>query len=165
MWLRLLSIIRKEFVQIFRDARTVMIVLIIPVLQLFLLGYAATNDVKNVPLAVLDRSRSPQSRALIDAFQASNYFRVAYVVDSEGALQKLIEGGDARAALIIPPDYARQLIEGKAQVAVILDGSDPTVGSTALSAAQLIGQRQATKSWKRSCLPSGGLRCCAHLSK
>jgi ABC-2 type transport system permease protein len=145
MWLRLLSIIRKEFVQIFRDARTVMIVLIIPVLQLFLLGYAATNDVKNVPLAVLDRSRSPQSRALIDAFQASNYFRVAYVVDSEGALQKLIEGGDARAALIIPPDYARQLIEGKAQVAVILDGSDPTVGSTALSAAQLIGQRQATR--------------------
>jgi ABC-2 type transport system permease protein len=145
MWLRLLSIIRKEFVQIFRDARTVMIVLIIPVLQLFLMGYAATNDVKNVPLAVLDRSRSPQSRALIDAFQASNYFRVAYVVDSEGALQKLIEGGDARAALIIPPDYARQLIEGKAQVAVILDGSDPTVGSTALSAAQLIGQRQATR--------------------
>ncbi len=145
MWPRLLSIIRKEFVQIFRDARTVTIVLIIPVLQLFLMGYAATNDVKNVPLAVLDRSRSPQSRALIDAFQASNYFRVAYVVDSEDALQTLIQGGDARAALIIPPDYARQLIEGKAQVAVILDGSDPTVGSTALSAAQLIGQRQATK--------------------
>lgn len=145
MWGRLISIIRKEFLQIFRDLRTVVIILVIPILQLFLLGYAATNDVKNVPLAVLDRSRSPQSRALVDAFGAANYFRIAYRVDSEAELQALIERGEVRAGLIIPPDYATRLLRGEAQVAVILDGSDPTIGSTALSTAQLIGQSQATK--------------------
>lgn len=145
MWGRLLSIIRKEFLQIFRDLRTVVIILVIPILQLFLLGYAATNDVKNVPLAVLDRSRSPQSRELVEAFEAANYFRIAYQVDSEAELQWLIERGKARAGLIIPPDYATRLLQGEAQVAVILDGSDPTIGSTAFSTAQLIGQSQATK--------------------
>lgn len=145
MWGRLISIIRKEFLQIFRDLRTVVIILVIPILQLFLLGYAATNDVKNVPLAVLDRSRSPQSRALVDAFGVANYFRIAYQVDSEAELQALIERGEVRAGLIIPPDYATRLLQGEAQVAVILDGSDPTIGSTALSTAQLIGQSQATK--------------------
>lgn len=145
MWARLLSIIRKEFLQIFRDLRTVVIILVIPILQLFLLGYAATNDVKNVPLAVLDRSRSAESRALIEAFHAANYFRVAYQVYSEAELQQLIERGEVRAGLIIPPDYAARLIKGDAQVAIVLDGSDPTIGSTALSTAQLIGQHQATK--------------------
>lgn len=145
MFARLLSLIRKEFLQIMRDVRTVAIILIIPILQLFLLGYAATNDIKNVPLAVLDRSRSPESRALVDAFAAANYFRVAYQVDSEAELQTLIARGAARAGLIIPPNYAQRLLEGDAQVAIVLDGSDPTVGSTALSAAQLIGQSQATK--------------------
>jgi len=140
MGYRLLAIIRKEFIQILRDPRTVGIILVIPIIQLFLLGYAATNDVKNVPLAVLDRSRSPESRALITAFQTANYFRIAYWIDSEEQLQQLIEQGKVRAGLIIPPDYARRLTEGNAQVAVVLDGSDPTVGSTALSSAQLIGQ-------------------------
>ncbi|MFO3797022.1 MAG: ABC transporter permease [Anaerolineales bacterium] len=145
MWGRLLAIIRKEFLQIFRDLRTVTIILVIPILQLFLLGYAATNDVKNVPLAVLDRSRSAESRALVEAFNAANYFRVAYQVYSEAELQQLIERGEVRAGLIIPPDYAARLLKGDAQVAIILDGSDPTIGSTALSTAQLIGQHQATK--------------------
>ncbi len=145
MWGRLISIIRKEFLQIFRDLRTVVIILVIPILQLFLLGYAATNDVKNVPMAVLDRSRSPQSRALVEAFGATNYFRIAYQVESEAELQALIERGEVRAGLIIPPDYATRLLQEEAQVAVILDGSDPTIGSTALSTAQLIGQSQATK--------------------
>lgn len=145
MWGRLLSIIRKEFLQIFRDLRTVAIILVIPILQLFLLGYAATNDVKNVPLAVLDRSRSAESRALVEAFNAANYFRIAYQVYSEAELQQLIERGEVRAGLIIPPDYAARLVKGDAQVAIVLDGSDPTIGSTALSTAQLIGQHQATK--------------------
>ena len=75
---RLMSIIRKEFIQIFRDVRTLIMILIIPIMQLFLLGYSATNDVRNVPLAVLDQSRSPESRALLDAYRAADYFRIAY---------------------------------------------------------------------------------------
>ncbi len=142
---RLMSIIRKEFIQILRDPRTLVMILIIPIMQLFLLGYSATNDVRNVPLAVLDQSRSAESRALLDSYRAADYFRIAYSVDSQTEIQYLIESGQARAAVIIPPDYSQRLSEGKASVAFILDGSDPTSASTALSAAKLISQAHATE--------------------
>ncbi|GAB4492983.1 MAG: ABC transporter permease [Anaerolineales bacterium] len=141
---RLYAIIRKEFIQIFRDKRTLALILVIPILQLFLLGYAATNDVRNVPLAVYDQSQSPESRALLNAYRAADYFQIAYAAGSEAEIQSLIEKGLARAALIIPPDYADRLRDGSAQVAFLLDGSDPSVAATALSAAQLIGQSHAT---------------------
>ncbi len=143
---RLLSLIRKEFIQITRDTRTLILVLVIPVMQLFLLGYAATNDVRNVPLAVYDQDRGPQARLLLDAYRAADYFRVAYDVDSEDALRTLIDNGDARAGLIVPPDYSEQVSGGgAAQVVFVLDGSDPTVASTALSAAIMIGQEHSTQ--------------------
>lgn len=143
---RLSSLIRKEFIQIRRDLRTLILVLIIPVMQLFLLGYAATNDVRNVALAVFDQDRGPEARALLDAYRAADYFKVAFDVNSEAEMRDLIDRGSARAGLIIPPDYSRQLqSNGSAQVAFVLDGSDPTVASTALSAAQLIGRAYATQ--------------------
>ena len=142
---RLMSIIRKEFIQIFRDVRTLVMILVIPIMQLFLLGYSATNDVRNIPLAVLDQSRSSESRALLDSYRAADYFRIAYSVDSETDIEALISAGDARAAVIIPPDYAQRLNDGNAQVAFILDGSDPTSASTALSAALLISQAHSTE--------------------
>jgi len=142
---RLFSIIRKEFIQIIRDPRTLVLIVVMPMLQLFLLGYAATTDVKNISLAVWDQSQSTQSRALLDAFRAANYFSIDYSVYSVEEYKTLIESGKIRAALIIPPDYEQRLIEGKAQVSLVLDGSDATVGATALSTAKLIGQSYATK--------------------
>jgi len=140
---RLISIIRKEFIQIFRDPRTLALILVMPIIQLFLLGYAATTDIRNVPIAVWDQSRSPESRALLDVFNAADYFNFAYEARSEQEIQTLIEQGDVRGALVIPPDYANKLLEGDAQVSMILDGSDATVGATALSTAKLIGQSHA----------------------
>lgn len=142
---RLFSIIRKEFIQIFRDPRTLGLILVMPIVQLFLLGYAATTDVKNVQIAIWDQNRTPESRALLDAFRAANYFTIDYEVRSEEDIQVLIERGDIRAALVIPPDYDRRLLEGNAQVSMILDGSDAAVGSTALSTATLIGQSYSIK--------------------
>ncbi len=142
---RLFSLIRKEFIQIWRDPRTLALILVMPIVQLFLLGYAATTDVKNISLAVWDQSQTPQSRAFLDAFRSANYFRIAYSVGSQAEYRMLIETGKARAALIIPPDYANRLQEGNAQVSMVLDGSDATVGGTALSTARLIGQSYATK--------------------
>jgi ABC-2 type transport system permease protein len=142
---RLLSLIRKEFLQIRRDPRTLVLVIVIPIMQMILLGYAATNDVRNVPLIVLDRDRSPQARALLDAYRAADYFRLVGEVDSEQELRAAIDGGKARAGMIIPAGYGGRITSGaKAQIAIILDGSDPTVASTALSAAQMIGQSYAT---------------------
>lgn len=142
---RLISIIRKEFIQIFRDPRTLVLIIVMPMLQLFLLGYAATTDVKNISIAVWDQSHSPQARALLDAFRSANYFSIDYFVGSDQEYRELIESGDIRGALIIPPDYEQRLLEGKAQVSLVLDGSDATVGGTALNTARLIGQSHATR--------------------
>jgi ABC-2 type transport system permease protein len=141
---RLISILRKEFIQITRDKRTLVIILIIPIMQLFLLGYSATSDVRNIPLAVFDQCRCAESRSLLDAYRAADYFQLAYVVGSEKEIRQLIEQGKARAGLIIPPEYNTSLAQGNAEVAFILDGSDASTGSTALSAATLIGQSHAT---------------------
>jgi len=146
MTLRLISLIRKEFIQIVRDPRTLGLTLLYPVVMLFVLGYAITNDVRNIPLAVLDRDQSHQSRSLLEAYRASDYFRLDYFVGSEDEMRSLIETNQARAAIIIPPDYSRELVAGRvAQVGFIIDGSDPNVAGTALSAAVLIGQSQASK--------------------
>lgn len=143
---RLLSLIRKEFIQIMRDPRTLVLVLIIPIMQLFLLGYAATNDVRNVPTAVLDQDGGPAARRLLEAYRAADYFLLAYAADSEAELRQLIDYGQARVGLIIPPGYTDRIQGGgRAQIAFILDGSDPTVASTALSAAQMIGQQHSTE--------------------
>lgn len=139
------SILRKEFIQIMRDRRTLVMILVIPIMQLFLLGYSATSDVRNIPLAVYDQCRCADSRALLDAYRAADYFKLAYSVGSEAEIRTLIEQGEARAGLIIPPDYNSALAQGKASVAFVLDGSDATAGSTALASATLIGQAHATQ--------------------
>ncbi len=143
---RLLSLIRKEFIQIRRDPRTLALTFLMPVVQLFLLGYAATNDVRNVPLAVFDQDKSAASRALQDAYRSADYFQIAYDVQSEAELVALIESGAVRAGMIIPPDYEQDIARGQtAQVAFFIDGSDPTVAGTALSVANFVGQTQATE--------------------
>ena len=142
---RLMSIIRKEFVQIFRDPRTLALVVVMPIMQLFLLGYAATSDVRNIGMAVYDQSQTTQSRALLDAFRAADYFKIEYFVGSQKEYQSLIEAGNVRVALVIPPDYAQRLLEGNGKVLMVLDGSDASVGATALSTAKLIGQSYATR--------------------
>jgi len=142
---RLFAIIRKEFIQIFRDKRTLVLILVIPIMQLFLLGYSATSDVRDIPLAIFDQSRSAESRTLVDAFRAADYFKITYDLHSDAELTEVIDKGLAKAALVIPPDYAISLDKGDAKVSFVLDGSDPTIASTALSAAQLIGQNFSTR--------------------
>ncbi len=143
---RMMALIRKEFIQIARDPRTLYIVLAIPVIQIFLLGYTATTDVRNVPLAVFDQSRGPAARRLLDAYRSADYFRLAYDVASADELRTLIDNGQARAGLIIPPDFEASVLAGKtAEVAFILDGSDPNVASTSLAAATLIGQAHSAR--------------------
>ena len=143
---RILPIIRKEFIHVLRDRRALMIAFLTPVIQMIILGYAATTDVRNVPLAVLDQDRTRQSRALIDAFVQSGQFTVYSYVTSERDLAAQIDSGQVRAGLIIPPDYGQTVTAGRnADVIFILDGSDPSVASSALSSARLIGASLATR--------------------
>jgi ABC-2 type transport system permease protein len=155
---RILPVIRKEFIHIIRDPRTLGVMFLAPLIQLILFGYAATSDVRDVPLAVFDQDRTPQSRHLITAFVESGQFRVARAIGSEQELAQLIDAGDARAGLIIPPRYAADLLNGKtAQVAFVLDGSDPSVASSSLSSARLIGQIEATTVQQQALTRRGGV--------
>jgi ABC-2 type transport system permease protein len=157
MFARILPVIRKEFIHIIRDPRTLAVMFIAPIIQLILFGYAATSDVRDVPLAIFDQDRSPQSRHLITTFVESGQFVVTRRVGSEQELAQMIDAGTARAGLIIPPHYAADLLNGQgAQVAFVLDGSDPSVASSSLSSARLIGQVEATNVQQQALARRGG---------
>ncbi len=142
---RILPIMRKEFIHIFRDPRTLAVMFVAPLMQLVLLGYAATTDVRNVPMAVYDQDRSVQSRQLVSAFVQSGQFTVTSYVGTQDDLARLVDSGNARAGLIVPPQYGSDLVGGRgAQVVFVLDGSDPSVASSSLASARLIGQAFTT---------------------
>jgi ABC-2 type transport system permease protein len=146
MLLRILSLIRKEFIHISRDPRTLAIMIIAPLVMLTLLGYAATTDIEHLRTAVYDGDKTPQSRDLIEAYQTSNYFDIVAYVDKETDLAYLIDHGDVRSALIIPPGYGAEMAaEKRADVAFLIDGSDPTVANTVFAASQQVGQAVSTR--------------------
>lgn len=141
MLVRTLSVMRKELLHIVRDRRTLGVMFVMPIIQLVLMGYAATTDIAQLRTAVLDQDKSPASRSLLDAYQASDYFDLTYYVSTEQELGSLVDGGHARAGLIIPAGFADQVARGaQAQVAFVIDGSDPSVATTVLAASQSVGQ-------------------------
>ncbi len=138
---RTLTTARKELLHIIRDKRTLAVMFFLPVMQLFLMGYAATTDIEHLSTAVLDSDRTFQSRDIIEAYRASNYFDIVAYVDDEESLAQLVDRGVVRAGLIIPPGYGADIVAGrKADVAFIIDGSDPTVANTVFAASQQVGQ-------------------------
>jgi drug efflux transport system permease protein len=142
---RLRALMRKEFTHMRHDPRTFMVIFIMPILQLVLLGYATNTDVKNVPTAIFDQDNTTSSRKLLDAYQSTGFFSLDYFVTSENELNRLIQGGQAKVGIAIPPNYSSDLAAGHTvNVAVLIDGSDPTVAQTALSTATLVGQSQGS---------------------
>ena len=139
-------IIWKEFIQIFRDARTLAVVVVLPVLMLVLYGYAINLDVKHIRLAVYDQDRSRQSRDLVGAFSRSEYFDIAAYLGSYGELTEALDRGLVKAALVIPTRYAEDLAVGRAaRIQLIMDGSDSTSASTAVGYANAIVQQESAR--------------------
>lgn len=142
-WIRLKAIIRKEFIQIRRDKASLAMILGVPIMMMFLFGYAISTDVENIATIVCDQSKTADSRRFISALQNTATFSLDYWTDNPGEVQAYLDGGKARVAVIIPPDYARKLArKDSAQIQVLVDGSDPLVARTALSTAQLVAQAQ-----------------------
>jgi ABC-2 type transport system permease protein len=143
---RTLSLMRKEMLHIVRDRRTLAVALLMPVMQLFLLGYAATNDVEHLRTAVLDADRSAQSRELIEAYRASGYFDITVYVSSEEELAQTVDQGTVRAGLIVPAGYGADVVSGEtASASFVIDGSDPNVANTVFAASQQVGQTLGTR--------------------
>lgn len=138
---RTLTIARKELWHIVRNRRTLAVMFLIPVIQLFLLGYAATTDIDHLRTAVLDADRTARSRALIEAYRASDYFEIVAFVENQEDLGQLLDRGEVRAGLVIPAGYGADITAGRrTSVAFLIDGTDPTVANTILAAAQQVGQ-------------------------
>lgn len=133
----LVNLLVKELLQLKRDPKLLPILFVAPVVQLVILGYAATTDVRRVELAVCDLDRTQASRRLVDAFTSSTYFRLVASVDDQRAFGPLLEGGAARVALTIPDGYAAARAAGRpAVVQLIADGTDAITGTTGLAYAQ-----------------------------
>jgi len=134
----------KEFIQMRRDPFTLAMMLVIPAVQLVLFGYAIRTEVRHLPTVVLDESRTSQSRALIQTMANTGNFDVVRNVASRDEIRVAIERGDARAAVIIPPDYATNLQRHRQATAqVIIDAADPLSSSSAVSGASLAGTVQS----------------------
>jgi ABC-2 type transport system permease protein len=144
--LRMLTVARKELFHIVRDRRTLAVMFLIPIVQLFLLGYAATTDIEHLLTAVVDADRTSESRELVEAYKASNYFDIVSYVDGEEDLARMVDRGTIQAGLIIPAGYGADVVAGEtASVAFVVDGSDPTIANTVLSSAQSVGQAESMR--------------------
>jgi ABC-2 type transport system permease protein len=143
---RLVAMIRKEFIHILRDPGTFISILLIPIIYVFLFSYIAGGVVSNIPTAVYDADQTLQSRQLLDAYRASGYFSLTTYAQSEGDIEALLDRGSVQAGIIIPTGYGNNLVGGHAaQVAFLIDGSNPSVGTGAFAAAQAIGQALGTQ--------------------
>ena len=131
--IRLLAIARKEFRQLLRDWRTLFILVALPALLLLVFGYALSFDVRDVPLAVLDRDLTPQSRALVRAMLGSESFAGVGVLRSEEEASSFLDGGRADAVLVIPRGFGRNVLSGeRAVVQALVDGSNSQQAATTL---------------------------------
>jgi ABC-2 type transport system permease protein len=141
-----LSVGRKEVRQIVRDRRTLVILLFVPALFLLLYGYALNWDIRHIKLAVDDRDRSAESRALISAFVNSGYFDLAATIDSEDDVSRLMDWNDARLVLTIPSDFGADLRAGRTvPVQVLLNGDNANTATTVMGYALTVLQSESAK--------------------
>jgi len=135
---RVLGMVAKEFRQIFRDPRMARFVLVAPVLQLLVFGYAVSTDLRRTPFFVVDHDGTQASRALADAFTATDYFRLAGASDSPNDLVRALDHGAAVIGLEVPPGFAADLDAGRGVVQVLIDGTNSNTASVAQGYAERI---------------------------
>ena len=148
---RLLAVARKELLQLRRDRLTLAMMVVLPVLQLLLFGYAINTDVRHAPTVVLDDDRSARSRAFVRSMEATGYFdRVGDARDHD-ELSRALRGGVARVGVVIPAGFSAEIVRGRTgRVQLVVDGSDPqTVSSATSTAASLAAERGAQLSVER----------------
>ena len=133
---RIRFLIWKELIELGQDPRLFGIVIMAPIIQLFMLAYAASTDVRNVPIVVADADRSAASRELVNRFDASPIFTVTHVFSSPDEIDTALESGDAWMALVVPRGYGSALASGQSQaVQIVADGSDANSAGVSMSYA------------------------------
>jgi len=136
---QLLAFIRKEFYHVFRDRRTLLILFGLPVVQIVLFGFALSNEVKNIGIAVLDQSHDVTSEEIIRRIQTSTYFVVKDPLVSHAEIENRFKTGELKCVLLFPVNFAQELRRSrKAQVQIITDASDPNSATIAVNYIQAI---------------------------
>lgn len=148
---RVVAIARKEFRHLSRDPRTLAAVLLMPMLQLLLFAYAISFDVRDVPTVVVDQDRTPASRAYVDTYRASSFFRVLGEAPDLGSVDRLFDRSVARIVVVVPAGFARSLAAGQqGEVGVFIDGTEPTSAQIGQAYAVALNQaygRQIAVTW------------------
>lgn len=143
--IRLWALVKKEFIHILRDPRSLAMAFLMPLILLILFGYAITMDIKTLNLVVYDQDKSAASRHYLEGFPASSYFAVVGAVESHADVRALLDQGKAHLALVIPPHFARDMEQGRAtKVQLLTDGSDANTATIALGYAEAITNRFST---------------------
>lgn len=141
---RLLALIKKEFIQMRRDKITLALMMMLPVVQLIIFGFAINTDVKHLSTVVFDQSQTQESRELVRSFKATQYFDIEHYADNFQKVTELIQRGAVKVGIVIPPDHARNLKKGvSAQVQVLVDATDSMSSASAINAAELVGLKKS----------------------
>lgn len=141
---RLWALLVKEFIQMRRDRLTFGMMIGLPIIQLILFGFAINTDVKHLPTIVFDQSLGQDSRDLLNSLEGSQYFNIEYAAKNFNEVNDAVDSGKAKVGIIIPPDFTDNLKHGRtASVQVIVDASDSLAASSAIGAAQLVGQTKS----------------------
>ena len=150
-WHRLKAIARKEVIQIWRDLRSLLLIVAMPLLLMLAFGYGVSFDIKHIPVYVYDREGSQQSQDLLKHFQASEYFNVVESVASYSALVQALDAGWCRVAIVIPSDFSEQLkTGGPVGVQALLDATDNNTANVSISYSETVIQtynRQVQLEW------------------
>ena len=134
------SIFYKEVIQISRDPLTLALMLLVPMIQLMVFGYAINTDVRNIKTAVYNLDPGPQARDLLHAFENTDYFQIVRYVGSDEELNNSIVTGRVKVGIKIPPDYSDRLLANRqATVLVLIDGSDSSIATQSLQVASQVG--------------------------
>jgi ABC-2 type transport system permease protein len=142
---RISALFQKEAFQLLRDRRTLMLILGLPLIQLFLFAYALKLTVDHLPTALVDQSHDNQSRALIESLENSGYFDMNFILEDQNQVIRFIDSGQARAGIIIPPDFNAHIAQGDASLLIMLDGSDSFSLQAGFNAASSIAQTYNVK--------------------
>jgi len=121
---RIREIVRKEFIQLFRDRKNRPILVVMPFIQLLIFGYVVSTDVRDIKMGILDQSRTRESRLVSQAFEGSPVFRITHRVDDPRELEELLLRRRVDVAVKIAPDFSERVRSGRtAAVQVLADGS------------------------------------------
>ena len=131
---------RKEMIQTMRDWPTLVMTLMLPIMELFIIAYIGNMSVEHIPTVVADMSKDARSRAFVNALTISGFFDVEGYVSGEADVIRAIDDGVAQAGVVIPPHFASQIERGAAQALIIIDGNDPFLVQSGYAAANAIAQ-------------------------